>query len=47
MPRSAGELYAAVLPKARFEIVGNSGHNVDMEQPQALARLVTAFIEEN
>ena len=47
VPRSAGELYAARLPKARFELVRNSGHNVDMEQPEALTRLVTAFIEEN
>jgi len=47
VPRSAGELYAARLPKARFELVRNCGHNVDMEQPAALTRLVTAFIEEN
>ena len=47
VPRSAGELYAAALPKARFEIVRPSGHCVDMEQPEALARLVSSFIAEN
>jgi pimeloyl-ACP methyl ester carboxylesterase len=47
VPRSAGELYAAGIPRARFEIVGQSGHCVDMEQPEALARLVASFIEEN
>jgi pimeloyl-ACP methyl ester carboxylesterase len=47
VPRSAGDLYARSLPKARFETVANSGHCVDMEQPDALARLVTSFVEEN
>src|SRR5215472_4923101 len=47
VPRSAGELYAKSLPGARFEIVRGSGHCVDMEQPDALARLVTGFVEEN
>jgi pimeloyl-ACP methyl ester carboxylesterase len=47
VPRSAGELYAAALPKARFEIVRASGHCIDMEQPAALARLVSSFIAEN
>jgi len=46
VPKSAGELYAKAL-KARFETVAASGHCVDMEQPDALARLVTSFIEEN
>ena len=47
VPRSAGERYAALLPQARFEIVGAAGHCVEMEQPDQLARLVRAFIEEN
>jgi pimeloyl-ACP methyl ester carboxylesterase len=47
VPKSAGELYARSLPEARFEIVANSGHFVDMEQPEALARLVTGFIDKN
>jgi pimeloyl-ACP methyl ester carboxylesterase len=47
VPKSAGELYAKSLHKARFETVANSGHCVDMEQPDVLARLVTNFVEEN
>ncbi|HEX3863314.1 MAG TPA: alpha/beta hydrolase [Stellaceae bacterium] len=47
VPRSAGELYARSLREARFEVVANSGHCVDMEQPEALARLVTPFIDQN
>jgi pimeloyl-ACP methyl ester carboxylesterase len=47
VPRSAGEKYAAALPKARFEVVRACGHCVDMEQPEALARLVSGFIAEN
>jgi pimeloyl-ACP methyl ester carboxylesterase len=47
VPRSAGEVYARSLRQARLEIVPNSGHCVDMEQPEALARLVTPFIEQN
>ena len=47
VPRSAGELYARALRTARFETVANAGHCVDMEQPEALARLVTPFIEQN
>ena|SRR5579884_112513 len=47
VPRSAADAYARALPRARLEIVRDSGHFVDMEQPQALARLVTGFIEEN
>jgi len=47
VPRSAGERYAALLPKARLEIVSAAGHCVEMEQPAELARLVSGFIEEN
>jgi pimeloyl-ACP methyl ester carboxylesterase len=47
VPRSAGERYAALLPKARFELVRSSGHCVEMEQPDQLARLVRTFVEEN
>ena len=47
VPRSAGELYAAALPNARFEIVGDAGHCAEMEQPEALARLIGGFIAEN
>jgi len=47
VPKSAGERYARALRDARFETVAASGHCVDMEQPDALARLVTPFIEQN
>ena len=47
VPRGAGERYARALREARFEIVGAAGHCVDMEQPEALARLVTPFLEQN
>ncbi len=47
VPKSAGEVYAKSLREARFETVANSGHCVDLEQPEALARLVTPFIEQN
>jgi len=33
--------------RARLEIVANAGHCVDMEQPEALARLIVPFIEQN
>ncbi|MBV9587841.1 MAG: alpha/beta hydrolase, partial [Alphaproteobacteria bacterium] len=47
VPYSAGQLYARALREARLEMVRNSGHCVDMEQPEALARLVIPFIEQN
>ena len=47
VPRSAGERYAKALREARLEIVRAAGHCVDMEQPDALARLVTPFLEQN
>jgi pimeloyl-ACP methyl ester carboxylesterase len=47
VPRSAGERYAALLRRARFEVVRSAGHCVEMEQPDALARLVRSFIDEN
>jgi pimeloyl-ACP methyl ester carboxylesterase len=47
VPRGAGERYAELLPNARFEVVRNAGHCVEMEQPDALARLVVPFIEHN
>jgi pimeloyl-ACP methyl ester carboxylesterase len=44
VPLSAGRRYAELLPDARLEVVGNCGHCIDMEQPEALARLVTKLI---
>jgi pimeloyl-ACP methyl ester carboxylesterase len=47
VPMSAGKRYVEALPNARLEIVKGSGHCVDMEQPAALARLVTDFVNKN
>lgn len=47
VPRSAGERYAALLPRARLETVQRAGHCVEMEQPEALFALVRPFIEQN
>jgi pimeloyl-ACP methyl ester carboxylesterase len=47
VPQSTGELYAAALPNARFEIVRACGHCAEMEQPDVLARLIGSFIAEN
>ena len=44
VPRSAADLYVKALANARLEIVKAAGHCVDMEQPEALAKLVTTFI---
>jgi pimeloyl-ACP methyl ester carboxylesterase len=44
VPQSAGKAYAKALPSAKLEIVKACGHCVDMEQPEALAKLVTNFI---
>jgi pimeloyl-ACP methyl ester carboxylesterase len=44
VPQSAAGVYAKSLPNAKIEIVKGCGHCVDMEQPDALAKLVTQFI---
>ncbi|MBV9118782.1 MAG: alpha/beta fold hydrolase, partial [Acetobacteraceae bacterium] len=43
VPRSAGEAYRRALPGARLEVVPECGHFIDMERPEALARLVADF----
>ena len=44
VPQSAAGADAKALPHAKLEPVTASGHCVDMEQPEALAKLVTNFI---
>jgi pimeloyl-ACP methyl ester carboxylesterase len=39
-PLECGERYAAALPDARLEVVPECGHLVELEQPEALARLL-------
>jgi pimeloyl-ACP methyl ester carboxylesterase len=44
VPLECGERYAKALANARLEILDNAGHFADMEKPDELARLVTAFL---
>jgi pimeloyl-ACP methyl ester carboxylesterase len=44
VPQSAAKRYIEALPNAKLQIVKGCGHCVDMEQPEALAKLVTNFI---
>jgi pimeloyl-ACP methyl ester carboxylesterase len=44
VPPSAGSVYAESLPNARLETIANAGHLIEMEQPDAFARLITQFI---
>ena len=47
VPRSAADAYVRALPGARLEIVPACGHYVEMEKPEALAKLVMAFVTAN
>ncbi|CAN5143960.1 alpha/beta hydrolase [soil metagenome] len=47
VPQSAAGVYAKALPNAKLETVKASGHCVDMEQPEALAKLVTTFVAQS
>ena len=44
VPLSSSQLYASRLPNARQEIVAKAGHLVELDQPAALADLITTFI---
>ena len=44
---SAGHAYVRALRDARLETIPSCGHFADMEQPDALARLVTGFVAAN
>jgi pimeloyl-ACP methyl ester carboxylesterase len=44
VPRECGEQYARALPEARLAIVEGAGHFVEMEQPDALAKLLLDFM---
>jgi pimeloyl-ACP methyl ester carboxylesterase len=43
VPLECGEAYARALPESRLAVVESSGHFVDMEQPEALAKLISEF----
>jgi pimeloyl-ACP methyl ester carboxylesterase len=40
-----GRAYCAAVPSARFEAIARAGHYPHIEQPDAFARAVSAFIE--
>ena len=44
VPMAVAQAYEAALPNASIEVVADSGHLVDMEQPERLAELVAAHI---
>ena len=44
VPQSAAKRYVEALAHAKLQIVKGCGHCVDMEQPEALAKLVTEFV---
>ncbi len=44
VPRSAADVFVERLTNSHLEIVADAGHYVDLEQPEALARLTTDFI---
>ena len=44
VPMAVAQAYEAALPNASIEVVADSGHMVDMEQPGRLAELVAAHL---
>ena len=46
VPPECGEAYARALPGSRLVLVPGAGHFVDMEQPEALAKLIVEFAAE-
>lgn len=47
MPVAAGEYFAEHLPNSEFHVFGETGHWLQLEQPQRFADLVRAFLKEN
>ena len=43
VPESYGRAYAAVLPKAKFEVIPGSGHYPHVEKPEAFADAIISF----
>ncbi len=43
VPLECGEAYAQAIPGSRLSVVEKAGHFVDMEQPEALAKLISEF----
>jgi len=47
VPAVCGEQYARALPKSRLSVVDGAGHFVEMEQPEALTKLIVQFVDES
>jgi 3-oxoadipate enol-lactonase len=45
-PPELGRGLAAALPNARFELIAGAGHLPCVEQPDLVARLIRAFLQE-
>ena len=43
VPVGVAEQFARALPKSRVHIVDGAGHFLEMEQPEALAKLIVPF----
>jgi 3-oxoadipate enol-lactonase len=46
VPRAATEQLAAAFPHGRFEVIPDSGHNSPLENPDAFAQHILAFVRE-
>lgn len=44
VPASASALYAERLPNATLQTIAAAGHLIEMEQPKALASVITSFL---
>ena len=45
LPASYRQRFRSKLPQARLDVVAGSGHLVDLDAPQSLARLVAGFLD--
>jgi pimeloyl-ACP methyl ester carboxylesterase len=43
VPLECGEAYVQAIPGSRLSVIEKAGHFVDMEQPEALAKLISEF----
>jgi len=41
-----GRAYAGLIPGARFDVIPRAGHHPELEQPEALAARIVAFLQE-
>jgi pimeloyl-ACP methyl ester carboxylesterase len=45
VPVGVGEQYARAVPRSRLRVVEGAGHFLEMEQPEALAKLIVPFVQ--